>query len=54
MLGLPLIWITPSGLKITQNYIKQKKKVVSVSLFGKTKKMMYKDTNGEKKINNSK
>ena len=27
-LGIPLSWITPSGLKITQNYTKKKKKIM--------------------------
>jgi DNA-directed RNA polymerase len=30
--GLPLTWITSSGLKITQNNFKSKKKIVSVSV----------------------
>lgn len=42
-LGIPLSWITPSGLKITQNYTKKKKKIISVSIFGKTKKMVFKE-----------
>lgn len=42
-LELPMTWITPSGLKITQNYFKQKKKVISISIFGKTKKIVIKE-----------
>lgn len=39
-LGIPLTWITPSGLKITQRYLKKKKIVVPLSIFGKTKKLV--------------
>lgn len=42
-LELPVTWITPSGLKITQNYFKKKKKVISISIFGKTKKVVIKE-----------
>jgi DNA-directed RNA polymerase len=45
--GLPLTWITPSGLKITQNYLKSKKKIVSVSIFGKSKKLILKETTND-------
>lgn len=41
-LGIPMTWITPSGLKITQNYLKKKNKVISVSIFGKVKKLVLK------------
>nr|YP_025889.1 DNA-dependent RNA polymerase [Moniliophthora perniciosa]AAQ74287.1 DNA-dependent RNA polymerase [Moniliophthora perniciosa] len=42
-LELPMTWITPSGLKITQNYFKRKKKVISISIFGKSKKIVIKE-----------
>ena len=41
-LGIPMTWITPSGLKITQNYLKKTNKVISVSIFGKVKKLVLK------------
>ena len=42
-LGIPLIWIAPSGLKITQRYNKIKKTIVPISLFGKTKKAVLRE-----------
>lgn len=42
-LDIPLNWIAPSGLHITQRYLKSIKKVVSVSLFGKTKKIVIRE-----------
>ena len=42
-LCIPLTWITPAGLEITQHYLKRKKKVISISLFGKTKKLVLRD-----------
>lgn len=51
-LDIPLNWITPSGLHITQRYLKMKKKVVSVNLFGKTKKFVIRKN--EKDLNQNK
>jgi hypothetical protein len=42
-LNLPLTWFTPTGMKITQNYYKQKKNIISVSIFGKSKKIVLKE-----------
>lgn len=53
-LGIPMTWITPSGLKITQLYLKSKNKEVSVSIFRKTKKMVFKEkTNNLNKLKQS-
>jgi hypothetical protein len=43
MLGLPVIWFTPSGLEITQNYYKFKEIKVAISFAGKSKKLVLKD-----------
>lgn len=42
-LGIPITWFTPNGLKITQHYLKNKEKIISTSLFNKTKKMVYRE-----------
>jgi hypothetical protein len=39
-LDIPLYWVTPNGLKITQRYLRKKKKVISVNLFSITKKVV--------------
>lgn len=46
-LGIPLTWITPSGLEITQHYLKRKKKIISVSIFGKSKKLVLRENDSE-------
>jgi DNA-directed RNA polymerase len=51
-LGIPLTWITPSGVEITQKYFYQKSKVITISLFGHSKKIVYRET--EDKLNNIK
>jgi DNA-dependent RNA polymerase len=38
-LGIPLTWITPTGMKITQHYIKTKSTSISIRFAGKTKKI---------------
>lgn len=43
LLGIPLNWVTPNGLEITQNYMKSKKSVVTINLFGKSKKIILKN-----------
>ena len=43
-LGLPITWITPSGLKITQHYLKSKETVISTKLFNQTKKMVIRES----------
>jgi len=52
-LGIPLTWITPAGLEITQHYLKRKKKVVPISLFGKIRKLVIRE-NDVKKMDNAK
>lgn len=42
-LGIPITWFTPNGLKITQHYLKNKEKIISTSLFNKTKKMVIRE-----------
>lgn len=42
-LGLPVIWSTPSGLEISQNYNKVKEYKISLSFAGKTKKLILKE-----------
>jgi hypothetical protein len=42
-LGIPLTWITPAGLKITQRYLKSKPTVISTKLFNETKKIVLKE-----------
>lgn len=42
-LNIPLTWFTPNGLKITQHYLKSKRNIVSIRLFGQTKKMVIKE-----------
>ena len=51
-LGIPLTWITPSGLKITQEYLKRKQKVITVSIFGKSKKLVLREN--DTKLNEAK
>jgi hypothetical protein len=46
-LGISLTWLTPSGLKITQFYPKQRTKIVSVSIFGKPKKLVFKENDNK-------
>ena len=41
-LNVPLSWFTPSGLLITQHYIKAQKSKISISLGGNTKTMVLK------------
>lgn len=42
-LGTPITWITPTGIRITQHYLKSKQSVISTKLFNKTKKMVIKE-----------
>jgi DNA-directed RNA polymerase len=42
-LGTPITWITPAGMKITQNYLKSKQSVIATKLFNVTKKMVIKE-----------
>lgn len=51
-LGISLSWITPSGLKITQEYLKTKQKIITISIFGKSKKLVIREN--ESKINSVK
>ena len=53
-LGIPLTWFTPSGLKITQKYFQTKKTKISVSIFGKNKKLVYNERDNSNKINEGK
>lgn len=46
-LGIPITWITPSGLKITQHYLKSKQTVISTKLFKQTKKMVIRESLNE-------
>lgn len=54
-LNLPLTWITPSGIKITQNYLKSKTTKLAIKLFGVKKTLILrktsKETNNTKQIN---
>lgn len=56
-LNLPLIWITPSGIKITQNYLKSKITKLAIKLFGVKKTLVWylretiKERNDLKQIN---
>lgn len=42
-LEIPLSWITPAGLKITQHYLKSKKNKISISIAGKSKTLVLKE-----------
>jgi len=46
-LGIPITWITPSGFKITQQYLKSKQTVISTKLFKQTKKMVIRESLNE-------
>jgi len=46
-LGIPFTWITPSGLKITQHYLKSKETVISTKLFNQKKKMVIRESLNE-------
>ena len=54
-LNLLLTWITPSGIKITQNYLKSKTTKLAIKLFGIKKTLILrktvKETNNMKQIN---
>ena len=54
-LNLPLTWITPSGIKITQNYLKSKTTKLAIKLFGVKKTLILRETikerNNLKQIN---
>nr|QWO71396.1 RNA polymerase [Termitomyces sp. K1Ag] len=55
-LGIPITWITPAGMKITQNYLKSKQSIISISLFNVRKKMVlreYSDETDNQKQNNA-
>lgn len=43
ILNLPISWITPSGLVITQDYLKSKVKKLSLTMANKTKKIVIKE-----------
>lgn len=42
-LNMPITWITPAGLKITQNYNESLQRKIAISLGGKSKKMVLKE-----------
>lgn len=42
-LSIPIVWFTPSGLKITQHYNRSKKKKLSLSFFGKNTTMVFRE-----------
>lgn len=44
LLEIPLSWITPSGLKFTQHYLKSKQTKLAIKIFGKTKKRVLKES----------
>lgn len=55
-LNLPLVWLTASGLLLTQKYYKSKETKISLTLGGKTKKLVLRDmttTLDPRKQNNS-
>lgn len=43
-LDIPLTWITPTGLKITQRYLKNKQTTIAIKFAGKTKKMILRES----------
>jgi hypothetical protein len=51
-LEIPLTWITPAGMKITQHYLKSKQKTLAIRFGGKTKKMILRESTVE--LNKSK
>ena len=46
-IGIPIVWFTPSGLEITQSYLKSDVYKVSINIRGKSKKMVLKDWKNE-------
>lgn len=42
-LGIPISWMTPNGVEITQNYLKSRQSIISTKLFQKTKKIVIKE-----------
>lgn len=50
-LNLPLTWITPAGMKITQHYLKSKKTLIPLKFGRKTKKLVLREWT-EKSDNN--
>lgn len=42
-LSLPIVWVTPANLKITQKYFKSTKTKISISYAGKTKALVLKE-----------
>nr|YP_009486060.1 hypothetical protein [Cantharellus appalachiensis]AWA82121.1 hypothetical protein [Cantharellus appalachiensis] len=42
--GVPLSWITPNGVELTQHYLKTKERKMAIRLFGVTRKMVLKET----------
>ena len=42
-LGIPLSWITPTGMKITQNYLKSKQTTISIRFAGRTRKSVLRE-----------
>ena len=46
-LNLPIIWLTPSGLKLTQRYLKSKVTKVSIAGGGLTKKLVLREMTKE-------
>ena len=42
-LGIPLTWITPAGMKITQHYLKTKQSYVASNFAGRRKKIVYRE-----------
>jgi DNA-directed RNA polymerase len=42
-LGIPLTWITPAGMKITQHYLKSKQTTIAISFGGKIKKTVLRE-----------
>jgi DNA-directed RNA polymerase len=50
-LGIPLTWITPTGMKITQHYLISKRKTIPIQFAGHTNKMVLKERTDKLNVN---
>jgi DNA-directed RNA polymerase, mitochondrial len=51
-IGIPVIWLTPSGLELTQKYFISKQNKIAINFAGRTRKMIIKEWT--KKVNKGK